>query len=238
MPLSYTNLKQGLNNFKENYVSSMITARTFNQISKDYTIYVDKKDINGVMRGIVLFDNKNPDNKTVLFAKSAIIANSTPYSLELQLMNGIRHSYDLSDNLNKLSFESLNVVIYNKNDNSTKRMKTSIELYIHEMIWPEEALSADRQKRLVIDGHLRIIWPLFNFGFVFLGLSIFLTQTYHRRSRIKKFLFIFCPILLATYFHFTLQKIAYKDTNYIFLGYANALFCIIFGMWKSNKNTI
>jgi len=238
MPLSYSNLKQGLNNFKENYLTSMIHPKTFNSISKDYTIYVDTKSSNGLMQGIVLFDNKTPSSKTILFAKSAIITSSTPYIVELELIGGARHSYDQLNHLNKLYFDRLNVVISNNEDNSAQRTKTSIELYIHEMIWPDENFSTDRQKRLIIDGHLRIIWPLFNFGFVFLGLSIFLTQPYYRQSYIKKFLFVFCPILLAAYFHFTLQKIAYKDTDYIFLGYANAIICIIFGAWQSNKNVI
>ena len=106
------------------------------------------------------------------------------------------------------------------------------------MLWPDSALSLEKQQQFITDGHLRIIWPLFNFAFVFLALSIFLKQPYNRRAHIKQFLLTFIPILLLAYFHFALQKIAYKDVNYIFLCYANVFICIIFSIWQSTRKTL
>ena len=238
MPLSYNNLKQGLNDFRESYVSNIIDTRTFNQISKHSNIYVDYKNSDGSLDGIVLFDNKVPEHRTILFAKKGRILTSGQHITEFELTDGLRHSYDQLGHLTKLYFDHLIVAINNETPDSNERSKTSIELYIHEMLWPDKTLSAEKQQRLITDGHLRIVWPLFNFAFVFLALSIFLNQPYSRKIHIKQFVLTFAPILLAAWFHFTLQKIAYKDLNYIFLCYANVFLCIIFSIWQSTKNTL
>ena len=238
MPLSYNKLKEGLTNFREGYVSNIIEARTFNQISKNSTIYVDNKNSDGSLEGIVLFDNKLPKNRTILFAKNGRIIISDQYKTSFELTSGLRHSYDQLGNLTKLYFDHLVVAINGESSDSTYRQRTSLELYIQEMIWPDKKLSQEKQNRLITDGHLRIVWPLFNFAFVFLALSVFLNQPYNRKSHIKQFILTFLPILLSSYIHFTVQKIAYKDLNYIFLCYLNVILCIIFSIWQSTKKTL
>ena len=238
MPLSYNSMKQELNNFREGYLLNIINERTFNQISKHSNIYIDRKNSDGTLSGIVLFDNKTPEKRTIIFAKSARIVVSTPNITEFELTDGMRHSYDQLGNLTKLYFDNLIVAITNETTKKSERNKTSIELYITEMLWPDSTLTLDKQQQLITDGHLRIVWPLFNFAFIFLALSIFLSQPYNRKSHIKQYLITFIPILLVSYFHFTLQKIAYKETNYIFLCYANLFLCIIFSIWKSTRNSL
>ena len=238
MPLSYNNLKQGLNSFKEHYVSNIIDARTFNQISKYSTIYIDNKKFDGSLEGVVLFDNKVPADRTILFAKNGKITSSEQGATNFALTDGTRHSYDQSGNLTKLKFDNLIVTIESDQESNNNRTKTSFELYIQEMLWPDANISPERQKRLIADGHARILWPLFNFAFVCLALSIFLRQPYNRKSHIKQFIYTFSPLLLVSYIHFSIQKMAYKDIDYIFLCYANVFLCIIFGIWQSTKNSL
>ena len=238
MPFSYNSMKQELSNFREGYLLNIITERTFNQISQHSNIYIDRKDSDGSLNGIVLFDNKAPEKRTIIFAKSGRIVMSTPNITEFELINGLRHSYDQLGNLTRLYFDNLVVAITNETTEKADRNKTSIELYINEMLWPDSALALDKQQQLITDGHLRIIWPLFNFAFIFLALSIFLRQPYNRKSHVRQYMITFIPILLVAYFHFSLQKIAYKETNYIFLCYANLFLCIMFSIWQSTRNRL
>ncbi len=238
MPFSYNKLKEGLTNFKEGYVSNTIEARTFNQISKDSIIYVDNKNFDGSLEGIVLFDNKLLKNRTILFAKNGRIIISDHYRTSFELTSGLRHSYDQFGNLTKLYFDHLVVAINGELLDSTDRQRTSLELYIQEMLWPDKKLSLEKQNSLIADGHLRIVWPLFNITFVFLAISIFLNQPYKRKSHIKQFILTFLPILLSSYIHFTVQKFAYKNLNYIFLCYLNIILCIMFSIWQSTKKIL
>ena len=128
MPLSYNNLKQGLLNFKESYVSKIIEAKTFNQISKHSNIYVEKKNPDDSLEGVVLFDNKIPENRTIFFAQKGEILSSEQQTTEIVLTDGLRHSYDQRGHLTKLYFDSLIFAISSDSGNSVDRDRAGLEL--------------------------------------------------------------------------------------------------------------
>lgn len=237
MPLSYNKLKSGLSNVRENYLSSIIDEKKFNQISKNITVYIDKKNSDSTLENIILFDNEIPENRTILFAKMGKI-NLQKDRLLFQLEDGFRQSFDKNHKLTKLHFDNLVMEIRKTINSGNNRNKTSLELYINEMIWPNDELSEERKNRLIIDGHQRLVWPLFNYCFVFLALTMFLGVPYTKKSNLKQIIYTCFPLTIIAYFHFTLQKIAYQKPFFIFACYANLLCCIIFSIWKSRKRTI
>ena len=239
MPFSYSRLKDDLNNFRQNYISTnIIDARTFNQISKDFTIYLDKKNADGTLDGVILFDNRIPKDRTVVFAKTGkiIIHDNIPL---FELRQGFRQSVDNNQNMTKLYFDQLLIAIKNDDPDKDDRNKTSLELYLTEMLQPTANSPEEMKKRLVVDGHQRLIWPVLNYVLVFIALSIFLSiNNDTRKTNIKQMIYTFCPLVIVVYFHFTLQKVAYKAPLYIFACYLNIFLCIVFSIWKINKSTI
>jgi len=234
MPLSYNKLKSDLSSFKENYVTGIIDARTFSQVSKYITIYVDKKNDNGTLEGVILFDNKIPEQRSVLFAKIGKIVMNDNIPL-FQVQNGFRQSFDENNNLTRLYFDNLTVEVKNDENFEDDRNRTSLELYINEMLWPRADLSDERKTRLRIDGHQRIIWPFFNYCLVFLALSMFLSQPYSRKSSLKQMVHTFVPLIIVAYCHFTLQKIAYQQPIYVLGCYLNVFVCVVFSVWQSRR---
>ena len=239
MPFSYSKLKYDLNNFRQNYISTnIINAKSFNQISKDFTIYLDKKSADGNLEGVILFDNRISKDRTILFAKTGkiIIHEGTPL---FQLRKGFRQSFDNNNNITKLYFDELLIAIKNEDTSQNDRSKTSLELYVSEMLQPNSNLPEESKVRLIVDGHQRLIWPLFNYALVFLALNMFLTTNNDsRKSNIKQLLYTFLSVMVVAYFHFTLQKAAYKEPLYIFVCYLNIFVCIVFSIWKINKSNI
>ena len=210
----------------------------FNQISQDFTIYLDKKDADGTLERVILFDNRIPKDRTVLFAKAGKIITHGDVPL-FQLKQGFRQSFDSNNNITKLYFDELLIAIKNDDPDKDDRGKTSLELYVQEMLKPINNLPEESKGRLIVDAHQRLIWPMFNYVLVFLALSMFLTtKNDSRKSNIKQMFYTFLPIVIVTYFHFTLQKAAYKEHLYIFACYLNIFLCIVFSIWKINKSTI
>jgi lipopolysaccharide export system permease protein len=238
VPITYNRLKIDLSNFRESYITNIIEEKRFNQISKNATIYVDKKNPDHSMNGVVLFDNKIAAQRTIFFAKTGEIIHLDPLKTEFALYKGIRHSYDNEGNLTKLHFDEMLLEISGDAATSNERSKISLALFIHEMLWPAGEFSPDKQKKLITDGHMRLIWPLYNFVLVFMGLSIFLNFNYSRRHYARQYFYIFLPIVITLYFHFTLQKLSYNDLNYIFLCYMNLFVCIVFSIWKNISNNL
>lgn len=234
MPISYNQLKSELGKFRDNYISNMIEPQTFNPVSKYVTIYAYKKNSNRSLEGVILFDNKVPADKTILLAKEGEIVDFSQQKIKFRLKNGLRYSYDNLGNITKLYFDDMLVEVASESNNYSQRTKTSLELFVHEMLWPDQNLSQEKQNRLTIDGHMRLVWPAFNFAFVFLALSVFLKFPYNRKNYIKPYIYAFIPILSATYLHFTIQKLAYKNPEYVFLCYANIFICIIVAIILQN----
>lgn len=241
MPYSYRKLKLETRNVHKVYLSHhVISIKTFNHISNTSTIYVNHKHSDGSVDGIVFFDNKMPEHRIIFFAKRGKIINIYPYnSTKFELTEGMRHAYDKNGKITKLYFDTLSIIIPNNNSHEQSGNKTSLELYLNEMIWPDQSLSINKQNRLIIDGHSRIIWPLYNLTFVMLALSIFLKQYSHSRSQnIEQYVLTFAPILIVSYIHFTLHKYAYKNIYYILCCYANILVCLITSIWLNHKKYI
>lgn len=237
MPISYNKLKSELASFRERYISTIIDERTFSQISKNITIYFNKKNSNKVLEGIILFDNEFPERRSILFARNGkVIVEGN--NMLFYLQDGFRQDYDKNNNLTTLNFEKLLVEVKNDNPDTASRSRTSLELFIDEMLWPEQNLGAERKAKLRIDAHQRISWPLFNFCLPFLALSIFLSYPYSRKYSIKLFGFTFFPLIVVTYLHFAIQKISYQHPDAIYLCYLNLLLGIAFSIWQNRRKTL
>ncbi len=229
VPLSYNKMQTDLNHFRETYVSNIITEKTFNQISKYVTIYVNNKNEENVLEGIILFDNKISEQKSVLFAKLGKIISDEQKPI-FHLQDGFRHCFDKNGNLTKLFFDNLFFEINSKKNIINNRNKKG--LYIHEMFWNKDSsMSQEKKERLIVDGHQRLIWPLFNYCLTFLALSIFLSLSYNRKSNIRQILFAVIPLISIIYLHFTFQKIAYQNPIYILACYLNIMLGIIISLW-------
>lgn len=235
LPKSYGALKYQVNYFKDTYVSNIIEEKSFNQISKFLTLYVEKKLSNNELSGIALFDSKNENEKTVLMAKKGEIIRTQEGATSFILSNGERHTYDSNNNLTRLAFDKLSVELETDSPKDKRYNKTSSELFLSELLWPDKNLPIHKQHRLITEGHLRIVWPMFNFAYVLITLSIFLRYHNPRKVEIKQYIYPFIPVLLSSYYHFTIQKIIYLNPDYLFLCYLNIVICIIFGMWQIKR---
>lgn len=238
LPISYSNLKTTIGNFKEQYISHIITEKTFNQLSKYTTLYIDKKTSKTNFNGVILFDNEHPQRRVIFFAKQGNIKTFSSHDVEFELFSGVQHAYDKSGNISKLHFDKININIARPHDNATPRKKGPFELFIHEMIWPDQTISQQQQNRLIVDGHVRLVWPFCNFAFVFLALSIFLRYNFYREINFKQYAASLLPVIFLIYIHFSLQKIIYHNMEYLYLLYANIAVALIGAIYFNQQKTL
>ena len=234
MPSAFIKLKSDLSFIKNNYASNIISERTFNQISKLVTIYVDRKLPDGSLQGIILFDNRERGVKpAILFANSGYfqIVDNNPL---LQLEKGIRQAYYKQGNLTRLAFDSLVLELKYNSLISVERdayNRDINEYYIDELLSPDARLSESRRIKLRVEGHQRLIWPLYNLIFTFVGLAVFLKYPYNKKSQFKQLLTTALIIVIIAFYHFTIQNIASRDFNFIYISYINCLISILGGIF-------
>ncbi|MGX6960379.1 MAG: LptF/LptG family permease [Rickettsia endosymbiont of Pentastiridius leporinus] len=232
MPLSHITLKSRLNFIKNNYISGMIEEKTFNKITKDITIYIDKKSAGNIMNGVIIFDNRNADNPSVVFAGSGtfdIYDNNPIFGLN----NGIRQEYDINGNLTQLSFKSLMIKLQNENPiaEKTEHNKEINEYYITELLNPSININNEKRIKLIAEAHQRIIWSLYNFVLPFLSLAVFLRYPYSKKTTFIPILIAALAVLMVASTHFILHNLALKNLSFIFACYANILFAILVGLY-------
>ena len=231
MPLSYNILKDRMNYMRDSYISNTIIPKRFNQISSDLTLHVKEADKLGNISGIVLFDNTNKESRATIFAKYGRVYVEDKV-IHFELHDGMRQAYDAHNNLTRLNFDSLKVEINTESEDNEERGRSNLELFINEMLFPDPNLPPHKQLQFKIEGHMRIIWPVFNVVFVFIFLSLFLKRHFSRKMYWRSIFLCTIPVFVITFIHFSLQKISYGNINLIFLSYFNVLAWIIFATWK------
>ncbi len=239
LPISYRQLESNIALIKENYVCSILRENSFNKIGKNIILYVDKKLPNNAMKGLVLFDDRNPQSQVIFFAKYGSLQMNDNSPL-LELKEGVRQSFDKNGNITKLGFDSLLITLLNnknnlERDNSNRDVN---EYFISELLNSNTALDQVIAAKLKAAGHQRLIWPFYNFMFTFLALSIFLKQPYNRKSQFKALIYSVGAILIFMYSHLGLQNLASKNSDFIIVCYLNLFVVAIFSIYLYSRKTL
>ena len=244
LPSSTRLLKSNLKHFRSNYVVSLVQEKTFTNISKDIILYVDDKAPGNILKGLIIFDDKDPNRKSVIFAQSGNIDSSGEHPT-LNLKTGMKQEIDRDGKLIKLHYDTLSVSLHTEDScddtNSDKcnkiidPLKRDLsELYINELFTlapPEET----QKLKLIAEANQRVIWPLYALALSFLALSIFMSKPYSRRGNAD----IIYKIALAGIFfivlHFICYNAASKNIMMNIFCYMNVGLCFLFSYYILNQ---
>ena len=181
-PFANKQLRHNRTNFKNNYSNLMISPGIFETINR-LTIYVQNKDNNDQLFGILIYDERNPEYSTVITAQSGVLKqeeqNNNP--LLLYLTQGtVERFYQQNQKLDILHFDSY---VINLSDNSQSlpniRWKAN-ERYISELIHPDEDSSPQDLDNYYVELHQRITYPLLSLALALIVISTILSAKFSR----------------------------------------------------------
>jgi lipopolysaccharide export system permease protein len=226
LPLSYGKLKTKLDSLKESYSTALLQAKTFNPISKNVTLYFDKKYNNGSLGGLVVFDYREQDKPAIIFAKIGKIMIK-PDSLVFRLAQGSRQNTNAEGNIELMDFDDL---IVNIQSNASKRKRESTDIqekYLYELFSPKTEENIFRVSKLRAEGHQRLAWPLFNIALIMVALATIIPSVYNRRGNIKPLrdaAFIAVGIVML---NFTISNLSIKNHWLDYFIYLNLSMAIL-----------
>lgn len=244
LPTSTRLLKANLKHFRSNYVVSLVQEKTFTNISKDIILYIDEKAPGNILKGLIIFDNKDQNRKSIIFAESGNI-DSTQEHPALNLKNGMRQEIDKDGKMTRMHYDALSVSLNdesNCNDKNSDKCKQIIdplkrdlnELYINELINlspPQET----QKLKFIAEANQRIIWPLYSIALTLLSLSIFMSKPYSRRGNSDIIYKIALAALCFIILHFICYNGASKNIMINILCYMNVGLCFIFSYYILNQ---
>lgn len=197
LPLSFQRFKNLEYDIRNRVGVHMIRAGEFNNF-KHFTLYVRSRQKSGELRGILLHDARNPNNQVTLAAEEGVLLE-TPNGAQIVMLNGNRQEFDSQSGKPRiLWFEEYRLDLSTKQEDQDKRQLKPYERFLGDLFDPpDEQINPSFEKRLLAEGHQRILLPLSIVSFILLALNLFLRGDYQRRTRSKRLLIIFslCTVL-------------------------------------------
>tara|TARA_R110002095_G_scaffold34843_1_gene33039 strand:- start:715 stop:1848 length:1134 start_codon:yes stop_codon:yes gene_type:complete len=207
-PLAHTEFKDLREDIRHSLTGKWLQPATFTAI-EGITFYTKRKTRSGDMKGIFVYDARDPKNVAAITAEVGQIVE-TPKGLRFILYRGTRQVIDSKTRKPSiLNFEQYSVDV-ETNKNTDPRHKKANELSMAELFHPDGDLS-DKDKKLIrVEVHERILLPLMLFPFALLAGLAFLLGDYNRRGRSKRIIVAVFSCLILEVSLFSILNISSK----------------------------
>src|SRR5947207_10258939 len=121
---------------RNRFVSSLIQEGTFTTISDKLTIYIGSRNERGEISGVLINDERDPQQPVTIFAERGAFADTTEGS-RIILVNGNRQRYErASGKLSVLTFERYTLDLAMLRDAPVVRFREAQERFLGELFFP------------------------------------------------------------------------------------------------------
>lgn len=233
VPASFRKFKDSESAVRNDFSAILIREGRFNNFGSKFTIYVRRREKDGELRGIMVHDNRKPEKTVTMMAeRGAILPSET--GPRIVLLNGNRMELEKkSGRLSYLSFARYSFELGALTKAQDKRWRQPAERSVAQLLSPDKNSSNDRYyyKKLIAEGHARLVSPLYPIGLVMMALVCLLFGEFDKRGQVKR---IVLAIALAAVIQggaIGLTNFAAKVSEAIVLLYFNAAAPIIIGLF-------
>jgi lipopolysaccharide export system permease protein len=185
MPLSSRTHREIKEYVKNNYASILLSSGSFKNL-KQLTMYASEKDSDGNMKGVVLFDGKNPGEPLMVLAKEGkILSNDT--GILLHLKEGVlqKNSLKLRPNVPAmLYFDEYDISLTSYSKTASEVKFKPGDRYINELFNYKNLNDTKYTlERLKKELHYRLTFPLMPIMLTLIGASAILYGGFNRRGQ-------------------------------------------------------
>jgi lipopolysaccharide export system permease protein len=184
-PASFREYKSREFEFRNELASVALQEGIFNDIRKGITVYVRERDKDGQLYGILLHDNRRPNNPETMMAEKGALVN-TDQGPRIILVNGIRQTANYKQNKSPdtLEFARWTVELPNRKPEAI-RSREPAERFLNELFL---ATDDERYKNLryraemFAEGHSRLAGGILPLTFCAMALAFLLNGSFNRRG--------------------------------------------------------
>jgi lipopolysaccharide export system permease protein len=199
LPASNREFKDLQFEIRNRFVSSLLQEGTFTNISDKLTIYVGSRNERGEITGILINDERDPQQPVTIFAERGAFANAQDGS-RIIMVNGNRQRFDrASGKLSVLTFDSYTLDLATLRDAPVVRFREAQERFLDELFFPPANIDAATYRSFIVEANQRLAVPLSVFSFVMIPLACLLPGEFNRRGQPQR-------VLLAVLFALLFQS--------------------------------
>lgn len=215
VPTSYRAFRQYEFQIRNKMAAFMLQEGVFTKVSDTMTVYIRSRDQNGILRGILVEDDRQPDSHATILANhgNMTIVNDVP---RVVLYDGSRQVIDRkTGRLNMLVFkqDSMDLSTAHQED---PRLRDSAEMSLGELLSPDPKEVSPRDTgKFKVEGWRRMTSPLTCFSFAMVGLFTVLGGAFSRHGNIKRPLVAVLSVVGLLAITLLLQNLAGRNMGLI-----------------------
>jgi lipopolysaccharide export system permease protein len=196
----FKDLQFGIHN---HFVSALIQDGMFTTIADKLTIYVTGRNERGEVKGLLISDDRDPQQPVTILAQRGAFVDSAQGS-RIIMVNGSRQTFDrASGKLSVLTFDQYTLdlnILRNTPEVSEVRYRDAEESYLGELFWLPADLNPAIRESFLVERHQRLIIPMSVFSLVMIPLACLLPGEFNRRGQLRR-------VLLAVGLAFVFQTL-------------------------------
>ena len=241
-PLCKTVFKENQKEIREDIARIAFKEGRFSNLFQDITIYIENIIDKNNYEYVFVYDNRNKEDPATYIAKQAELIQ-TDNSNKVILKNGNRQIINKKDSqLSIIKFDEyeVNLDLLFKNLDK-ERIKEPEEMYLTEL-WDIKHKTSGRYdprqiSSMVIEGHKRIIDPIYCIIFTLITLTFLLSDKMVLQAPFKKIFVIIFIIFLIQIINLSLPNILVKNIEFLPVIYIFPLsLLLILISFNLNKN--
>jgi lipopolysaccharide export system permease protein len=190
LPASYRAFKDLQHSIRNDYSSVLLQEGTFNTIADGITVYVRERTPEGELLGILVYDQRDPKHPVTMMAERGALVRSET-GPRVVMVNGNRQERDRGNGrLSLLYFDRYVVELAQLQGTAEARWRGPHERFLPELFRPSPGDPNDQANRtkLLVEGHQRLIAPLYALAFVLVALAALLSGEFNRRGQFRRVL--------------------------------------------------
>jgi lipopolysaccharide export system permease protein len=219
LPASNREFKDLQFEIRNRFVSALLQDGSFTTISNKLTIYIAGRDAAGDVTGLLINDDRDPQQPVTILAERGAFADDAEGS-RLVMVNGSRQRFDrASGKLSVLTFDRYTLDLNTLRDAPEARWRDPQERYLGELFWPRQKLDAATRDGFLLEGNQRLTVPLSVFSFVMIPLACLLCGDFNRRGQLRRVLLAVGLAFLFQALDLGVKNLAARDIGLIPLIY-------------------
>jgi lipopolysaccharide export system permease protein len=233
LPTAYREFKDLQFQIRNNAASVLLQEGVFTPFLRGITVYVRERQRDGELAGLLVHDSRDAVKAVSYIAETGALVN-TAEGPRVVMVKGNRQEYDRKgQRLSVLYFDNYTLDLGNLSRTVEERWREPRERYLHELFAPEDSV-VDRQNalKLRIEGHQRLVSPLYTLAFTMIGLAALLSGEFSRRGQVGRILAAVLAVVGVQALGLGLTNLTAKiGASAIPLMYVNAILPIAAGLW-------
>jgi lipopolysaccharide export system permease protein len=231
LPASNREFKDVQFEIRNRFISSLLQEGTFTTISDKLTIYIGSRNERGEVVGLLINDERDPQQPVTIFAERGAFADAGTGSSRVIMVNGNRQRFDRnSGKLSLLTFKQYTLDLQMLRDAPGVRFREAQERFLGDLFFPAADVDPGTRRSFIVEGHQRLVVPLSVFSFVMIPLACLLPGEFNRRGQLRRVLLAVVIALAFQSLDLCVKNVAASNYAAIPLMYLTDLLPLLLGL--------